>query len=278
VGDINYVNGAKTFSITYKKALNHHMPISHFHSTYEVYYLKSGKREFFIKDRTLVVDEGDIVIISPNILHRTTDAESPEHEKLIINIHESHMLSADGSYDPILRPLFEEEYLVIPCSFHDRISFEALASRMIKEILNKKSGYGMYAETLALQLLVLCCRYFQENAVKTPESPSPMHERISEIVRYINNHCTEEISLHLVAERFFISPYYLSRFFKEATGFTFVEYVNSVRVKEAKKLLEGSSLKVNLIARRVGFGRITHFGRVFRAVTGNAPLYYRKGK
>jgi YesN/AraC family two-component response regulator len=242
-----------------------------------MYYLRSGKRQFFIKDRTLVVDEGDIVIISPNILHRTTDAERPEHEKLIINIHESHMLSADGAYDEILRPLFEEEYLVIPSFLHDRISMETLASCMIKEIQNRKSGFGMYAETLALQLLVLCCRHYQDNAVETPESPSPMHERISEIVRYINTHYTEELSLHLIAERFFISPYYLSRFFKEATGFTFVEYVNSVRVKEAKKLLEGSSMKVNLIARRVGFGSITHFGRVFRAVTGNAPLYYRKG-
>lgn len=70
----------------------------------------------------------------------------------------------------------------------------------------------------------------------------------------------------------------MSRFCKVATGFTFVEYVNSVRIKEAKHLLEQTTLKVNLIARKVGFGSVTHFGRVFKAVTGHAPLYYRKGK
>ncbi|MNJ41043.1 Bifunctional transcriptional activator/DNA repair enzyme AdaA [compost metagenome] len=80
----------------------------------------------------------------------------------------------------------------------------------------------------------------------------------------------------MLAEKFYVSPYYLSRFFKEATGFTFVEYVNSVRINEATKLLERSSLKVNLIAKKVGFGSVTHFGRVFKSVTGHAPLYYRK--
>jgi len=103
-----------------------------------------------------------------------------------------------------------------------------------------------------------------------------MHDRISEIVRYINQHYMEEISLPRLAEKFYVSLYYLSRFFKEATGFTFVEYVNSVRIAEAKKLLEQSSMKVNSIAKRVGFGSVTHFGRVFKSVTGHAPLYYRK--
>jgi YesN/AraC family two-component response regulator len=85
-----------------------------------------------------------------------------------------------------------------------------------------------------------------------------------------------ELSLQSLAEKFYVSPYYLSRFFKEVTGFTFVEYLNNVRVKEAKKLLESSSMKVNLIFKKVGFGSVTHFGRVFKSVTGYAPLHYRK--
>ncbi|MOA45630.1 Bifunctional transcriptional activator/DNA repair enzyme AdaA [compost metagenome] len=105
-----------------------------------------------------------------------------------------------------------------------------------------------------------------------------MHERMSEIVQFINSHYTEELSLHLLADKFYVSPYYLSRFFKEATGFTFVEYLNSVRIKEAKKLLLRSSMKVNLIAKHTGFGSVTHFGRVFKQITGHTPLYYRKGK
>ncbi|MNL85734.1 DNA-binding transcriptional regulator AraC [compost metagenome] len=52
--------------------------------------------------------------------------------------------------------------------------------------------------------------------------------------------------------------------------------MNSVRVKEAMKLLEETNLKASLIARKVGFGSVTHFGRVFRQVTGHPPLFFRK--
>ncbi|MCR2807495.1 helix-turn-helix domain-containing protein [Paenibacillus soyae] len=275
MGDLYYKNKAETFVVSHRKALSHHMPVSHFHSTYEIYFLMSGKREFFIQDRTLVINEGDVVIIAPNVLHRTTNAEKPMHERFIVNIHEQHF-SADGVHREVFQPLFEQDYLIVGSSLRDRLSIESLAQGMIGEMQEKKQGFELFAQSLAVQLLITCCRHRKQNAVEPISSPSPMHERISEIVRYINGHYMDELSLHLLAERFYISPYYLSRFFKEATGFAFVEYVNSVRIKEAKKLLESSSLKANQIARKVGFGSVTHFGRVFKAVTGHAPLYYRR--
>ncbi|MGG4143072.1 AraC family transcriptional regulator [Paenibacillus algorifonticola] len=277
MGDFQFENRDGTFLVSHRRALSHNMPASHFHSTYEIFYLMSGKREFFIKDRTMVINEGDVIIISPNILHRTTNTETPQHERLIINIHELEMASANGSYMNTLQPLFEQEYMIIKCSLQDRLSIEALSSRIIEEIQDKKAGFEMYAQTLVLQLLLVCCRHVKQNSIEPLESPSPMHERISEVVRYINSHYMQDLSLHLLAEKFYVSPYYLSRFFKEATGFTFVEYLNSVRIKEAKKLLEQSSMKVNLIARKVGFGSVTHFGRVFKLTTGHKPLFYRKG-
>ncbi len=252
------------------------MPANHFHSTFEIFYLISGKREFFIKDRTLVINEGDIVIISPNILHRTTNTEMPKHERLIVNIHESCMAAGNPSYRNILQPLFEQEYFIVRCPLQEQILIETLSQTIIQEIREKRPGFEMYAQTLVLQLLIICCRNIKQTSIEPLESPSPMHERISEVVRYINNHYMYDLSLQSVAEEFYVSPYYLSRFFKEVTGFTFVEYLNNVRIKEAKKLLESSSMKVNLIYKKVGFGSVTHFGRVFKAVTGYAPLHYRK--
>ncbi|WP_166240196.1 AraC family transcriptional regulator [Paenibacillus turpanensis] len=277
-GNLHFQNEAGTFSVSYRKALSHHMPDSHFHSTYEIYFLLSGNREFFIKDRTFVISEGDVVVISPNVLHRTTNTEMPEHERLIINIHPSHLITPDGSHKEILQPLFDNEYLIIHCPLQLRLTVEAIARSMIQESKERPPGFEMYTQTLVMQLLIVCCRHMKVNALEPSEQPSPMHERIFEIVRYINDHYPEQLTLQLLAEKFYISPYYLSRFFKEATGFTFVEYVNSVRIKEAKKLLEESSMKVQLIAKKVGFGSVTNFGRVFKAVTGNAPLFYRRGK
>ncbi|MDR6880576.1 AraC family transcriptional regulator [Bacillus sp. 3255] len=276
MGSFQYNNEDSTFSVSHRKALSHHMPISHFHSTFEIYYLMSGNRAFFIKDRTLVMNEGDVIIISPNILHRTTNAEMPEHERLIVNIHEQYMAAVNPAYRDILQPLFENEYIIVKCPLHDRHTLEALARTIMQEIQDSRSGFEMYAQTLVLQLLIICCRHVKANSMEQAESPSPMHERISEVVRYMNGHYMQDLPLHVLAEKFYVSPYYLSRFFKEATGFTFVEYLNSVRIKEAKKLLEQTSMKVSLIAKKVGFGSVTHFGRVFKSVTGHVPLYYRK--
>lgn len=275
MGNLYFENHEGTFQVSHRKALSHHMPVSHFHSTYEIYYLMSGKREFFIQDRTITINEGDVVMIAPNILHRTTNAERPKHERLIINMHERYF-SPDGSHKDALQPLLERDYLIMNGSLRSRQPIETLSRAIIQEVQERGNGFELFTQTLAVQLLILCCRHFRQHDAEPLAAPSPMHERVSEIVRYINEHYMEELSLHLLADRFYISPYYLSRSFKEATGFAFVEYVNSVRIKEAKKLLESSSMKVNLIARKVGFGSVTHFGRVFKAVTGNAPLHYRR--
>jgi len=276
MAELHYENSAKTLSVSHRVALSHNMPESHFHSTYEIYYLMSGQREFFIKDRTILVPEGHIVIIAPNILHRTMNARKPKHERFIVNIHESMMTSAYGDRPDILKPLLEREYLVFACSPQDRLFIDELVQNILRELQQQDTGFEMYMHTLILQMLIVCCRHIQSRHPEPMISPSPMHDRISEIVRYMNKHYMEHLTLQQMAEKFYISPYYLSRLFKEATGFTFVEYLNNVRVKEAKKLLESTTLKVNQISRKVGFGSVTHFGRVFKEISGHAPLYYRK--
>ncbi|MBD3922329.1 helix-turn-helix transcriptional regulator [Paenibacillus sp. PR3] len=281
MSELHHEDAAGKFLLSYRKAQSHHMPISHFHSTFEIYYLMSGQRSFFIKDRTIAMEEGDVVIVSPNIVHRTINAAMPEHERLIVNILPSFIGMTDSTLSTVpdvLQPLTEREYLVVRLSLHDRVTIDGLAEAIIREIREKKSGFEMFAQTLVQQLLILCCRHAEQGSTTPVASPSAMHERISEIAQYINRHYMDELSLQRVADQFYISPYYLSRFFKEATGFTFVEYLNSVRIKEAKKLLEQTPTKVSLIARKVGFGSVTHFGRVFKAVTGRAPLFYRSGR
>ncbi|MBB3111489.1 AraC-like DNA-binding protein [Paenibacillus phyllosphaerae] len=275
---LHYHNDAGTLIVSHRKAQSHHMPVSHFHSTYEIFYLMSGQREFFIQDRTIVVNEGDMVIVSPNILHRTTDAARTEHERFIVNIHPSSMAMAPGNGQDVLLPLLSEAYVIVRSTLHERQIIDELVRTIQQEIREQKQGFEFYALTLAQQLLIRCCRHAGQGSAEPLVAPSPMHERISEIVRYINNHYMEELSLQRIADHFFVSPYYLSRTFKEATGFTFVEYLNSVRIKEAKQLLEHSSMKVGSIARKVGFGSVTHFGRVFKEITGYVPLHYRKVK
>jgi AraC-like DNA-binding protein len=64
--------------------------------------------------------------------------------------------------------------------------------------------------------------------------------------------------------------------FKKATGMTFTDYLGRVRVEKAKNLLLNPHLRVSEIAYAVGFQSLTHFNRVFRALTGQSPTDFRE--
>lgn len=274
--ELYHDDGKETFLVHYRNGPSYQMTTSHFHMTYEFFYMMDGQRKFFIKDRTLIIEKGDIVVVAPNVLHRTTNAETPDYERLVVNVHESYLPGGGAVRADVLRPLYERDYLLLRSGTYDSSAIDALAGEMIREARTTPPGFEAYMQALTTQLLIACCRVLPAEEEEQPPAHNPMHERIFEVVRYINEHYAEELTLQKLGEKLYVSPYAISRSFKEATGFTFVEYVNSVRVKEAIALLLGTSLKANVIARRVGFGSVTHFGRVFREVTGHAPLFYRK--
>ncbi|WP_281888814.1 response regulator [Paenibacillus sp. YYML68] len=100
---------------------------------------------------------------------------------------------------------------------------------------------------------------------------------IMESVRlYIQHHYAESIQLQSIAERFYIHPNYFSKRFKEKYGESFVDYLNSVRMKEAAVLLSTTDLKVREISERVGFDDAAYFGSVFRKRYGQTPTQYRE--
>lgn len=84
-----------------------------------------------------------------------------------------------------------------------------------------------------------------------------------------------ELNLDKVAEHVYISSCYLSRLFKEVTAYSFTEYLNRRRIKEAKHLLLSSPAKIYEIAEAVGFRDSHYFGIVFKKITGLAPSEYR---
>lgn len=69
-----------------------------------------------------------------------------------------------------------------------------------------------------------------------------------------------------------------SLLFKQYTGANFVSYLQNLRVKETKRLLETTDWRVNEIGRRVGFADTKHFLKVFKAATGFSPTEYRRAR
>lgn len=273
--DVIYKNENTPTSVSYRRWADFNMAERHFHSTFEIFYIFSGERYFFIDNCAYKVNEGELVIIAPNILHKAINTEKPGCERVNIYFDEE-LGNFNHPVSEVLSSLLKDEKKIITLNINERILVEDLFKKMIQEIAIKKTGYEMSVQALIIQLLVAVCRYIEENPAIPVSNQSYMHEKAAEIVHYINEHYMEQISLSSISEQFYISRSYLSKIFKEATTFTLVEYLSNVRVKEAKKLLSKSNMKVTEICEKVGFGSITHFGRVFKEVTGHAPLYYKK--
>jgi AraC-like DNA-binding protein/ligand-binding sensor protein len=109
--------------------------------------------------------------------------------------------------------------------------------------------------------------------VQDAEAEPPMIRRAK---AHIAGHYGDPIGLDEIARAMHVSTFYFCKMFKKATGLTFTDYLGRVRVEKAKNLLLNPHLRVSEIAYTVGFQSLTHFNRIFRKVTGEAPTDFRE--
>ncbi|ADN01791.1 response regulator transcription factor [Spirochaeta thermophila] len=98
----------------------------------------------------------------------------------------------------------------------------------------------------------------------------------AEVCAYLRKHFRERLSPGEVARKFRISESYLRKLFREYKGASFKDYLTSLRIEEAKRLLSLTPpLPVKAVASSVGFKDEFYFSRVFRERTGISPTAYR---
>lgn len=98
--------------------------------------------------------------------------------------------------------------------------------------------------------------------------------RISKVKDYIKAHYGEDISLELLASRFYINPSYLSQLFKTDTGGNYSDYLTEIRVGRAKEMLLSGRFSVQQVSERCGFGDSKYFSQLFKKHVGVQPSRY----
>ena len=104
----------------------------------------------------------------------------------------------------------------------------------------------------------------------------PDLEWIDQIVRYIDRHFPEPLSLEHLAEVCHGSPYHLQRTFKRVRGVSPTEYIQHVRIRYAAQELKHTSLTVSEVALKAGIPNVSYFVTLFKRITGYTPLQYRE--
>ena len=252
---VDFKDKAMQIEITYETVKHNNMPRCHTHESYELYFLKEGERYLFAKGNFYWIRSGDLFLIAPGVQHRTLDSNSGEYTKLIC----------------MLPPNIIPKNVLPDLNFYITRPQGDLKEKILAEIeqVNNGNNIDRFASILKLLSCMLSIEEHRETVIK------PSFEKTSKILTFIENHCTDKITVSELSQRFYISEYYLCRLFKEHTGFTIIEYVTLARLHAARGLLEQGNLKMEYIAKKSGFGSVSSFSAAFKKTYGISPRDYK---
>ncbi|WP_433921430.1 helix-turn-helix domain-containing protein [Paenibacillus taichungensis] len=265
------------FDVSRKKQVYTSMPSRHYHDAYEILYLISGDFYYYIGDRTYQVAGGTLLFMDIHERHKLVNSGCYIYERVTLLFKKEFLqhFCTSGQCEGLLE-LFKSDYRALKMTGKDQHFIEQLFQKMIQEGKKQARGYEQYQQILLVELLLYLNRKLFDSLVAPLVESNRTHKKVLDIVNYVNQHYMEPLKLCEISRQFDISSSYLCRTFKESTGFSFIEYINNIRIKEARDLLVGSSFNVTEIAGMVGFDNTSHFGRTFKIVMGISPLCFRK--
>jgi AraC-like DNA-binding protein len=260
-----------------RRTTKYEMPSYHMHDDYEIFYLIEGERKYFINDTIYKISPGNLILVDMSEIHKTDDFSDYCHERIVLNFTSALLSEFSSTINKLdLYSCFKSKNRVLPLSFKYKNNIEALLNKLLETNDSKNPSKDFYIKILICELLIIINDFIRDFKLKDYNSTQTINSKVSQVIKYITENFHQNITLSSVAKEFYISPFYLSKLFKQTTNFTFVEYLNSIRIKNSKELLKNTNYKIIDIAEKVGFSNNTHFTRVFKIIVGMSPMKFRK--
>lgn len=134
----------------------------------------------------------------------------------------------------------------------------------------------------ALQVMTENLRKQRKGTPESKEKPAELQETnaannfiVRGALNYIELHYAEKVTLTELAEKAYVSQWYLSKLLNKYTNKSFCDLLNETRIKKAEELLRNPSLKIYEISDVLGFNDVNHFSRVFKKIRQMSPNEYR---
>lgn len=238
----------------------HSLP--HTHGYAELFYIVGGDGQFRIEDQLHSVQENQLVIVSPNVMHTEVSYEAHPLEYIVLGI-EGLQLSMAKNQDSRYRIL---DYRgcgdVLTCM-----------RNIFREMESRQPGYEVICQAY---MEILITRLMRSTNFSLSSATPSSSRQCAAIRHYIDTHYKEQLNLDQLAEVAHVNKFYLAHVFKEEYGLSPISYLISRRIKESRYLLRETNMSLSQIARVLGFSSASYFSQSFRRAEGISPIEYRK--
>ena len=226
-----------------------------FHQHAELIYVESGSIDLVLEGQPHTVHPGQLFILFPYLTHSYQAAPDARVCLLL--------------FDPAVTAFTNTLLTKTPqMPIVDGTPFSQMLCRAVEKLRRGKvktaTGYlnavlGEFLDQVTLQ-----------------PRPDVSGNTTAQVLGYCAEHFAEPITLRSAADALYLSQSYVSKIFSDKLRFPFREYVNTLRIEKAKKLLERSSMSVSEVMYACGFSNQSSFNRIFRDFCGSSPVQYRK--
>lgn len=246
----------------------------HYHPEYELTLITQGDGKRLVGDSYESYTSGDLILLGSELPHTWTS--EPLQDKTVSAV------VVQFPHDLIKRFSGLEEFksieALLAASGRGLFFPDAVSVRAELELLPARQGVEKITSLINILQHLSTHRYQKlSSASFHPVKGEETESRVNKVCQYIQEHSDEPLSLDQAAALIHLSRSAFSKFFKRATGKTFSDYVNDIRIGKACRLLTESDKAINEIAYATGFDSLTYFNRVFLKKKGVTPRQFRTG-
>ena len=250
----------------------------HYHEFDKLILLRSGKVTYVVEGVTYFLRPWDVLLVQHNMIHKPIIDPSEPYERVVIWLGRDWLASRsdpgeplDGCFDTARTRGFH----LLRTDAERRLQYMRLIDRLEEALRSGEFGAARMADTLCQQLLISVNRDLLRSRTAAEEPDSyRVDPKMEEILRYIAEHLGEELSVDVLAKRFYLSRYYLMHRFKDVTGYTVHQYISQKRLLRAGELIR-SGVPVMKAAEQAGFPEYSTFLRAFQNMFHMSPREFR---
>lgn len=244
----------------------------HFHDFHKILLLMRGNVSYCVEGRTYDLKPEDIVFVPAGEVHRPILHDTSVYERIIIYISKDYLADyRTDSYDlaQCLIEAHRKQSHVLRVPAFGTTKLGQIVRELEQSLDSTEYAYELYHNLLFLEFMIELNRVAIHDGIEYL-ADSSSNKKMLDVIDYLNEHLTDDISIDFLADTFFLSRYHLMHAFKEETGYTIGNYLTTKRLLLARDLIQQGKPITN-VCYECGFRNYSTFSRAYKKNFGSSP-------